>query len=95
MKIVYDEKGRLSEIKFDKDDNQKEFWDAFVKTNKDTQLEITNRLKISETELTNRAKETESEITNRTKLIYDAQYQLITAGSIGLLPTMPSMPQSQ
>ena len=69
MKVIYDEKGRLSEVIFNDNDNQEKFWESYIKT----QEEITERFKCSQTEYT-----------KQVQLNFDTQLKFITQQSLGL-----------
>ena len=69
MKVIYDEKGRLSEVIFNDNDNQEKFWESYIKT----QEEMRERFKCSQTEYT-----------KQVQLNFDTQLKFITQQSLGL-----------
>ena len=73
MKIIYDEMGRFSEIHFEKDEDQRAFWENWKETIVAVQQESTARIKSFNEEQTKQA-----------KLYLDSQMQIINNQSLGL-----------
>ena len=69
MKVIYDEKGRLSEVIFNDNDDQGKFWDSYNKT----QEEFTERFKFAQTEYP-----------KQVHINCDTQLKFITQQSLGL-----------
>lgn len=80
MKVIYDEKGRLSEVIFNDNDDQGKFWDSYNKT----QEEFTERFKFAQTEYTKQVQNANSEYTKQVQINCDTQLKFITQQSLGL-----------
>ena len=73
MKIIYDEMGRFSEIHFEKDEDQRAFWENWKETVVAIQQEGTARIKSFN-----------EEQTKQTQIFLDSQMRIINNQSLGI-----------
>lgn len=79
MITIFNEEGKT--IGYDFAPNELEV----IKANPDNAKLICDSFNKLQEEITSRMKNSETENTNRTKMMCDAQYQLITASSLGMI----------